>query len=88
MVDILLPFITKRAEGRYIVFFWATDPRSFCWKFTFLDIRHYFPDAQRPYPRTWICSRTSSFAVKSLGLGVRELKFQSLDFGVRELKKL
>ena len=31
----------------------------------------------------------SSFAVKSLGLGVRELKIQSLGFrGVRELKKL
>ena len=28
----------------------------------------------------------SSFAVKSLGLGVRELKIQSLGFGVRELK--
>ena len=28
----------------------------------------------------------SSFAVKSLGLGVRELKMQSLGFGVRELK--
>ena len=30
----------------------------------------------------------SSFAFKSLGLGVRELKIQSLGFGVRELKKL
>ena len=30
----------------------------------------------------------SSFAVKSLGLGLRELKIQSLGFGVRELKKL
>ena len=30
----------------------------------------------------------SSFAVKSLGLGVRERKIQSLGFGVRELKKL
>ena len=30
----------------------------------------------------------SSFAVKSLGLGVRELKIQSLGFGVREQKKL
>ena len=30
----------------------------------------------------------SSFAVKSLGLGVRELKIQNLGFGVRELKKL
>ena len=28
----------------------------------------------------------SSFAVKSLGLGVRELKTQSLGFGVREPK--
>ena len=28
----------------------------------------------------------SSFAVKSLGLGVRELKIQSLGFGIRELK--
>ena len=28
----------------------------------------------------------SSFAVKSLGLGVREQKIQSLGFGVRELK--
>ena len=28
----------------------------------------------------------SSFADKSLGLGVRELKIQSLGFGVRELK--
>ena len=28
----------------------------------------------------------SSFAVKSLGLGVRELKIQSLGFGVREQK--
>ena len=27
-----------------------------------------------------------SFAVKSLGLGVRELKIQNLGFGVRELK--
>ena len=30
----------------------------------------------------------SSFAVKSLGLGVRELKIQILGFGVREQKKL
>ena len=30
----------------------------------------------------------SSFAVKSLGLGVQELKIQSLSFRVRELKKL
>ena len=30
----------------------------------------------------------SSFAVKSLGLGVRELKIQSSGFGVREQKKL
>ena len=30
----------------------------------------------------------SSFAVKSLGLGVRELEIQSLGFGVRELKTL
>ena len=30
----------------------------------------------------------SSFAVKSFGLGVRELKIHSLSFGVRELKKL
>ena len=30
----------------------------------------------------------SSFAVKSLVLGVRELKIQSLGFGVREQKKL
>ena len=30
----------------------------------------------------------SSFAVKSLGLGGRELKIQSLGFGVREQKKL
>ena len=29
---------------------------------------------------------SSSFAVKSLGLGVQELKIQSLGFGVRELK--
>ena len=28
----------------------------------------------------------SSFAVKSLGLGVGEIKIQSLGFGVRELK--
>ena len=28
----------------------------------------------------------SSFAVKSLGLGVREIKIQSLSFRVRELK--
>ena len=28
----------------------------------------------------------SSFAVKSLGLGVLELKIKSLSFGVRELK--
>ena len=28
----------------------------------------------------------SSFAVKSLGLGVRELKIQSFGFGVQELK--
>ena len=30
----------------------------------------------------------SSFAVKSLGMGVRELKIHSLGFRVRELKKL
>ena len=40
----------------------------------------------RPYSRTWICSVPSSFAVKRLGLGVRELKIPSLGFGVRELK--
>ena len=30
----------------------------------------------------------SSFVVKSLGLGVKELKIHILGFGVRELKKL
>ena len=41
----------------------------------------------RPYSRTWICSLTLKFEVKSLELGVR-VKIQSLGFGVRELKKL
>ena len=42
----------------------------------------------RPNSRTRFVPLPSSFAVKSLGLGVGGNRIQSLGFAVRELKKL